>query len=67
MRRTIAQVRAILTSIGNGVEHKRAPGLAARLPAPHGRASPQPTQTATAFQWLGNETIGSRHFNADPR
>ncbi len=23
-------------------------------------------QTATAFEWLGDESLGPRHFNADP-
>ena len=40
----VAQVRAVLTSIGAGVEHEQAPGLAARLACagarPHHRGAP---------------------------
>lgn len=58
--------RSVLTSIGNGVEHDRAPGLATRLPAPVRARIAAAVQTATTFAWLGDETLGPRHFNAHP-
>ena len=61
-----AEVKAVLASIGNGVEHPQAPGLATRLPAPVRARIATAMQTATTFEWLGDETLGPRHFNADP-
>jgi hypothetical protein len=62
-----AQVKAVLTSIGAGVEHDQAPGLAMRLPAPVRERIAAAVKTATAFEWMGDETFGAYHFNADPR
>ena len=62
-----AQVKAVLTSIGAGVEHDQAPGLATRLPPPVRERIAAAVKTATAFEWMGDETFGSYHFNADPR
>ena len=59
-------VRAVLTSIGNGVEHERAPGLAARLPAPVRARIAAALESSNSLEWLGDETLGPRHFNADP-
>ena len=62
-----AQMRAVLASIGAGAEHSRAPGLAARLsPAIRERIAAA-LRGATALEWLGEESLGPRHFNADPR
>jgi CubicO group peptidase (beta-lactamase class C family) len=61
-----AQVKAVLKSIGAGVEHARAPGLAARMPAAVRERIAAALQTATTFEWLGDESLGSGHFNADP-
>ena len=62
----LTQIRAVLTSIGNGVEHERAPGLAARLPAPVRARIAAALESTSSLEWLGDETLGPRHFNADP-
>ena len=54
----IAQTKAMLTSIGAGVEDARAPGLATRLPAPVRERIATAITAATAFEWLGDEAIG---------
>ena len=63
-RRT-GEVKAILASVGAGVEHAQAPGLAARLPAPVRERIATAVRTATTFEWLGDERIGSGHFMPD--
>ena len=61
-----AQVKAVLAAIGAGVDHAQAPGLATRLPAPVRARIAAALETATAFDWLGDERLGTGHFNADP-
>ena len=57
--------RAALTSVGAGVEHAAAPGLAGRLPAPV-RARIAAALDGATLEYLGSETLGSGHFNLDP-
>ena len=60
-------MKAVLASIGAGTEHSRAPGLATRLsPAIRERIAAA-LRGATAFEWLGEESLGARHFKADPK
>ena len=61
-----ALVKAVLASVGAGIEHAQAPGLATRLPAPVRERIATAIQTATSLEWLGDERLGPGYFNADP-
>ena len=60
-----ARVRAALTSIGAGVEHEAAPGLATRLPPPVRERIAAALPSTAAFESLGGEQVGAGHFNLD--
>ena len=61
-----ARLRKILESVAAGDEHDQAPGLAARLPPPVRERIGRAVRSATAFEFLGEESVGPLHFNLDP-
>jgi CubicO group peptidase (beta-lactamase class C family) len=60
------RLRNVVESVGAGVEDAGAPGLASRLPAAVRERIAKALTTATAFEFLGEERVGSGHFNLDP-
>ena len=61
-----ARLRTLVSSVAAGVDAPDAPGLSARLPAPVRARIETALKTATAFEFLGEETVGASHFNLDP-
>ena len=61
-----ARLRTLVASVAAGVDAPDAPGLSARLPPPVRARIEAALKTATAFEFLGEETVGARHFNLDP-
>ena len=60
-----AAVRRALEAVGAGTEAAEAPGLAGRLPAEVRARIAGAFRTATAFEFLGEESVTARHFNLD--
>ena len=56
-----------MTSIGAGLEHEAAPGLAARLPPPVRERIARALPATAVFESLGQEQVGAGHFNLDPQ
>ena len=61
-----ARLRTLLSSVAAGADTPDAPGLSARLPPPVRARIETALKTATAFEFLGEETVGASHFNLDP-
>lgn len=61
-----AGLRAVLASVGKGVEDPRAPGLATRLPPRVRERIAAALGEATGLDWLGDEALGVGHFNNEP-
>ncbi|MDQ3168547.1 MAG: beta-lactamase family protein [Acidobacteriota bacterium] len=63
---TFAIVRRALEAVGAGTETADAPGLAGRLGAQVRARIAEALRSSTAFEFLGDEAVTSRHFNLDP-
>ena len=61
-----SRLKKVLATVGAGGEDERAPGLASRLPQPVRERVAAAMRTATSFDYLGGETVGSGHFTLDP-
>ena len=61
-----ARLRTLVSAVAAGTDAPDAPGLSARLPPAVRARIETALKTATAFEFLGEELVGSSHFNLDP-
>ena len=61
-----ARLRTLVSAVAAGIDAPDAPGLSARLPPAVRARLETALKTATAFEFLGEELVGSSHFNLDP-